>query len=77
MDLKVTANKYVEMVEKTTGQFKKKFGELVFDEGIDADMLDLVKSMFDMLDVSTQLVREQVITIHEINCKLDKLLDKS
>ena len=77
MDLKNTANKYEEGVEQMTEQFKKKFGELVFDDDIDADALELIKGMFGLIDISTQLVREQAIAIHEMNEKLDKLLVKS
>lgn len=74
MELKNTAKEYVEGVNKMTEQFKKKFGELVFDDDIDADVLDLFKSMFGMIDISTRLVAEQANTIQEINDKLDKLL---
>ena len=74
MELKNTAKEYVEGVNKMTEQFKKKFGELVFDDDIDADVLDLFKSMFGMIDISTRLVAEQANTIQEINEKLDKLL---
>jgi uncharacterized membrane protein len=74
MELKVTANEYAKGVNEMTEQFKKKFGELVFDEDVDADVLDLIKSMFGMIDVSTRLVVQQAKTIQEINDKLDKLL---
>lgn len=75
MELKNTAKEYVEGVNKMTEQFKKKFGELVFDSDVDADVLDLFKSMFGMIDISTRLVVEQANTIQEINEKLDKLLE--
>ena len=75
MDLRKTANEYVEGIEKMNELFKKKFGELVFDDDIDTDVLDLIKSMFGMIDVSTRLVRDQANTIQDINEKLDKLLE--
>ena len=75
MELKITAKEYAEGVNKTTEQFKKKFGELVFDSDVDADVLDLIKSMFGLIDISTKLVVEQANTIQEINEKLDRLLE--
>lgn len=77
MELKVTANEYAKGVNEMTEQFKKKFGELVFDESVDSDTLNLIKSMFGMIDVSTRLVVQQAETIQEINKKLDKLLDRT
>lgn len=75
MDLKNTVNEYTEGMEKMTELFKKKFGELVFDEDVDADVLNLIKGMFGMVDVSSRLIKEQALTIQEINEKLDKLLE--
>lgn len=75
-NLIVTANEYAEGVEKMTEVFKEKFGALVFDEDVDTDLLDLMKGMFGMIDISTRLIREQAETIQEINEKLDTLLVK-
>lgn len=74
MELKITANEYAKGVNEMTDKFKKKFGELVFDSDVDAEILDFIKSMFGMIDVSTRLVVQQAETIQEINEKLDKLL---
>ena len=76
MELTKTANEYAEGIKTVTEQFKKKFGELVFDDEVDADVLDLMKGMFGMIDISTRLVVEQAKTIQEINEKLDNLLVK-
>lgn len=75
MDLKNTVNEYVAGVEKMTDEFKKQFGAMLLDENIDSEQLDLFKGLFGMIEISNRLVREQALTIHEINEKLDKLLE--
>lgn len=74
MELKNTANEFVENIEKVTEQFKKKFGEMVFDDDIDADLLDLLKTAFGTIDVLTRLTHDQACVIQDINEKLDRLL---
>ena len=74
MELKTIANEYAEDVKKMTEQFKKKFGEMVFDDDVDTDVLELMRNMFNLIDVSTQLVVAQSNAIQEINEKMDMLL---
>lgn len=70
-----TAIEYKKGIDKMTEQFKKKFGELVFDDGIDTELLELFKSMFGLIDISTKLVVEQAEMIQQINNKLDYMAE--
>lgn len=77
MKLKDTVNEYVAGMDEMTAKFKKKFGELILDEDIDIELLELMRNMFGMIDISNRLVRDQAYTIQEIDEKLDQLLERS
>lgn len=66
-ELNESANKMLEVC-------KRKLGEELFDDNIDAETVEVMRDMFRMCDAAMKLVREQAETIDEINLKLDKLL---
>ena len=53
---------------------KRKFGEMVFDGDVDTELVEFMRGMFNMCDLSMKLVEEQAQTIEAMNDKLDKLL---
>ena len=72
-DLKVIANEYAESVEKMTDELKKQFGAVVLEEDFEPEHLELLQSLFGMIEQSNALIVAQAETIHAINDKLDKL----
>lgn len=75
MELNVAVVEYVEGTKRMTEQFKKKFGEMVFEEEFDPEYLELFQNLFKMVEASNNLIQAQAMTIHEINKKLDRLLE--
>ena len=58
---------------------KKKLGEEVFENDMfyDAETVELMRNMFKMCDLATDLMVQQAETIERMDSKLDKLLAKS
>ena len=76
MSLTTTAKEYGRKVSEVSELAKRKLGEMVIDADVEAEDLKLLKSMFEMIELSNQLICEQATAIQEINEKLDKLMVK-
>lgn len=78
MDMIKTVNELTEGMNSMMELIKRKTAESLFeDESFDADIVELMRGLTRMSDLSMRLVKEQTTTIQEINNKLDKLLEKA
>lgn len=56
---------------------KRKLGAEVFDgDAVDPEVIEMMRSLFHMCDLSMKLVEQQAETIERMDDKLDKLLAK-
>jgi hypothetical protein len=78
MAMNETVREMTDCVDKIMDVFKRKFGELVFDdyEEVDTDTLELMRNTLRLSEVSLKLVREQTETLEKIDRKLDMLLER-
>ena len=78
MDMIKTVNELTEGMNSMMELIKRKAAESMFeDESFDADIVELMRGLTRMSDLSMVLVKQQAETIQEINNKLDKLLEKA
>lgn len=73
MELKTTAKEFVEVSKKTTEEFKKFFGTMVFEGDFEPEHLEMLQNLFGTIELLNKLVATQAEMIQEINEKLDKL----
>ena len=78
MDMIKTVNELTEGMNSMMELIKRKAAESLFEaKRFDADVVELMRGLTHMSDLSMRLVKEQTTTIQEINNKLDKLLEKA
>jgi stress response protein YsnF len=76
MDMVYIARELKENADRTMELCKRKLGEEVFDnDDIDTELVELMRGVFRICDLATQLTCEQANAMNEINRKLDKLLE--
>lgn len=72
--MEITVKEFEGIAGRTMEGFKKKAGEMVFEQEFDAETLGFMQDAFRMCELALKLVGQQARTIDEINGKLDKLL---
>ena len=68
-------NQLIEEVNELKGSYIKMFGPDMF-EYMNEDTFEMVKKMFNLMNTSMEVIKEQAEVIEVIDKKLDKLLER-